>query len=463
MAEGYTLGDVLGIVSAAADDQGLKFTDMFGSAEAAKAGLILLGNSVSDVENGLVEAGGSTSQFNEMLAGIQAGAGGTESALEKLETKNRKAQVAFNLVKNAALDFGQVASGMLAPYVEQFAGVIEKATDKLKNMDEGQKKAVITFAAVVAAAGPVLSVAGKGISIVVYMNSTPFVLDIATADGSLNRYDSLMLRLNLSINEVYAIIVQGAYATTPQTPACTRNAETFDLKICDIYVPAGCTKITQDQITDTRLDSSVCGVPVFPVEHLDMTSFYRQISADLLKFREDEEAGFAAWVAEQEDTNMATMTDLVEAVRDTSDESRAEILALLQQLNTLVDSDTVGTLIAQINNAVKKSGDTMTGDLNMGGHAIIGAELTQIVQATLTAAGWSASAPYTQTVAVAGVTAGKSPYITPVYSGVADADIVLREACAAVSYAKPGSGTITFVCLEDKPQTNIPVQVEVKR
>ena len=166
MAEGYTLGDVLGIVSVAADDQGLKFTDMFGSAEAAKAGLILLGNSVSDVENGLVEAGGSTSQFNEMLAGIQAGAGGTESALEKLETKNRKAQVAFNLVKNAALDFGQVASGILAPYVEQFAGVIEKATDKLKNMDEGQKKAVITFAAVVAAAGPVLSVAGKGISIV---------------------------------------------------------------------------------------------------------------------------------------------------------------------------------------------------------------------------------------------------------------------------------------------------------
>lgn len=188
---------------------------------------------------------------------------------------------------------------------------------------------------------------------VVYMNSTPFVLDIATADGSLNRYDSLMLRLNLSINEVYAIIVQGAYATTPQPPACTRNAETFDLKICDIYVPAGCTKITQDQITDTRLDSSVCGVPVFPVEHLDMTSFYRQISADLSKFREDEEAEFAAWVAEQEDTNMTTMTDLVEAVRDTSDESRAEILALLQQLNTLVDSDTVGTLIAQINNAVK--------------------------------------------------------------------------------------------------------------
>ena len=298
---------------------------------------------------------------------------------------------------------------------------------------------------------------------VVYVNSTPFVLDISTADGSLNRYDSLMLRLNLSINEVYAVIVQGAYATTPTPPACTRNAETFDLKICDIYVPAGCMKITQDQITDTRLDSSVCGVPVFPVEHLDMTSFYKQISADLLKFRKDEETGFAAWVTEQKTANMATMDSLVEAVRSTSNESCDEILDLLQQLNTLVDSDTVGTLIAKINNAVKKSGDTMTGDLNMGGHAIIGAELTQIVQATLTASGWSSAAPYTQTLDVAGVTAGKPTYITPVYSGVADKDIAMREGCAAVSYAKSGAGTVTFVCLEDKPETDIKIQVEVKR
>ena len=166
MAEGYSLGDVLGIVSGAAEKQNLKFTDMFGSAEAAKAGLILLGNSVSDVESGLVEAGGSTGQFNEMLSNIQAGAGGTASALEKLDTDNRKVQVAFNQVKNAALDFGQVASGMLAPYIEKFAGLIQKATDKLKNMDEGQKKTIVTIAGIVAAAGPVLSIAGKGIGLI---------------------------------------------------------------------------------------------------------------------------------------------------------------------------------------------------------------------------------------------------------------------------------------------------------
>lgn len=166
MAEGYSLGDVLGIVSAAADEQGLKFTDMFGSAEAAKAGLILLGNEVSAVENGLVEAGGSTGAFNQMLSEIEAGSGGTASALEKLDTTNRKVSVAINQVKNAALDFGQVAGGMLAPYIEGLAGVIERATEKLKNMDEGQKKTIVTIAGIVAAAGPLLTIVGKGISLV---------------------------------------------------------------------------------------------------------------------------------------------------------------------------------------------------------------------------------------------------------------------------------------------------------
>lgn len=166
MAEGYTLGDVLGIINTAAMADNKTLMDMFGSAEAAKAGLILLGNDVSAVENGLVEAGGAAGDFNNMLAGIREGSGSTASALEKLDTNNRKIAVALNQTKNAALDFGQVAGGMLAPYIEKFAGLVEKATDKLKNMDEGQKKTIVTIAAVGAAAGPLLTIVGKGISLV---------------------------------------------------------------------------------------------------------------------------------------------------------------------------------------------------------------------------------------------------------------------------------------------------------
>ena len=283
---------------------------------------------------------------------------------------------------------------------------------------------------------------------VAYWNTTPFVLDIATADGSLNRYDSLMLRLDLSVNETYAVIVQGAYATTPTPPACTRNAETFDLKLCDIYVPAGCTKITQDQITDTRLNSSVCGVPVFPVEHLDTTSFYRQIATDLANFQKRNEADFTAWVEDQKDTNLATLAALVEIVRNTSDNSRDEILALLAQLNNLVDADTVGELILAINNtqkAVDQVADTRA----------------RLFSCTFRAAGWAAApgGGYAQTVACPGVTANTQtarPFILPDLEDP-DADEANEEALGMIAGGETQDGSIMLHCREDAPPVDLKI------
>lgn len=283
---------------------------------------------------------------------------------------------------------------------------------------------------------------------VAYWNTTPFVLDIATADGSLNRYDSLMLRLDLSVNETYAVIVQGAYATTPTPPACTRNAETFDLKLCDIYVPAGCTKITQDQITDTRLNSSVCGVPVFPVEHLDTTSFYRQIATDLANFQKRNEADFTAWVEDQKDTNLATLAALVEIVRNTSDNSRDEILALLAQLNSLVDADTVGELILAINNtqkAVDQVADTRA----------------RLFSCTFRAAGWAAApgGGYAQTVACPGVTANTQtarPFILPDLEDP-DADEANEEALGMIAGGETQDGSIMLHCREDAPPVDLKI------
>lgn len=283
---------------------------------------------------------------------------------------------------------------------------------------------------------------------VAYWNTTPFVLDIATADGSLNRYDSLMLRLDLSVNETYAVIVQGAYATTPTPPACTRNAETFDLKLCDIYVPAGCTKITQDQITDTRLNSSVCGVPVFPVEHLDTTSFYRQIATDLANFQKRNEADFTAWVEDQKDTNLAAMAALVEIVRNTSDNSRDEILALLAQLNNLVDADTVGELILAINNtqkAVDQVADTRA----------------RLFSCTFRAAGWAAApgGGYAQTVACPGVTTNTQtarPFILPDLDNP-DADEANEEALGMIAGGETQDGSIMLHCREDAPPVDLKI------
>lgn len=305
---------------------------------------------------------------------------------------------------------------------------------------------------------------------ILYKNERPIKITLATADGSLNRCDGVHIRLNLSLNEAYAIGITGAYATNPTETEVVRNAETYDLKICDVDIPAGCTKITQGQIKDRRLDSSVCGVPVFPVEHLDMTSFYRQIATDLANFQQKNEADFTAWVEDQKDTNLADMAALVEVVRNTSDDSKAEILNLLAQLNNLVDADTVGKLIAQINSKLSTSGDTMTGPLNVPDpteqtHAANkGYVDTKVVPITLLASGWAGTAaPYTQTVEVTGLTDDHRAEAHPAYTGILETDLAIKEACAALSYAKMEGNSITFTCLEERPGTDIPVEVEVYR
>lgn len=83
------------------------------------------------------------------------------------------------------------------------------------------------------------------------------------------------------------------------------------------------------------------------------------------------------------------------------------------------------------------------------------------VSATLSTAWVGDSAPYTQVVAVPGVTAEDLPHVTVVY----DEDPALaREQQAGwemVSDGQAENGFITFRCLEEKPAVSIPMVIEV--
>lgn len=129
-----------------------------------------------------------------------------------------------------------------------------------------------------------------------------------------------------------------------------------------------------------------------------------------------------------------------------------------------------------------RSGGTMTGDIAMGGNNVTGlgapsdnadaanksyvdTSLTSVktvsVSATLTAAGWTGSAPYVQSVTIAGLTDAKKAIAYPVYGSGTAANLALKEACGMVSFASRSGSTLTFTCLEDKPTVDIPVTVEV--
>ena len=81
--------------------------------------------------------------------------------------------------------------------------------------------------------------------------------------------------------------------------------------------------------------------------------------------------------------------------------------------------------------------------------------------ATLPASGWSSTAPYTQIVSVAGMTADMDPhlYLVPATSGAPTE--TEEEAFACITGGTTAAGTVTFHCREDKPAANITVRLEV--
>lgn len=122
--------------------------------------------------------------------------------------------------------------------------------------------------------------------------------------------------------------------------------------------------------------------------------------------------------------------------------------------------------------ALYKSGGAMTGPLTVltpteDGHAASKGYVDTYVgskhvsgQVTLPASGWSASAPYTQSVALEGILAADCPHYGVVYSGNWEAE---KEAFSLVDKLETGENTLTFTCYEEKPECDLILQLEVNR
>ena len=117
-----------------------------------------------------------------------------------------------------------------------------------------------------------------------YGNDADLALSIGTADGVLNRKDNIVLRWDLSARTITAQVVKGTPASSPAAPALIRTAEQYDIKLAEIYVAAGVTAITQPMITDTRLDSTVCGVVTQLVKTIDTTELFSQLQAFIAEY-----------------------------------------------------------------------------------------------------------------------------------------------------------------------------------
>ena len=121
------------------------------------------------------------------------------------------------------------------------------------------------------------------------LEDTVQTLPIAAADASLNRIDSVVLRLDLSLDkrDISLAVVSGVAAVSPVAPALTRNNTTWELGIANVLVSAGAGVITQRDVEDTRLDDTRCGAVAQTMGELDTSGFFAQLTAMIARLREE--------------------------------------------------------------------------------------------------------------------------------------------------------------------------------
>lgn len=117
-----------------------------------------------------------------------------------------------------------------------------------------------------------------------YENTSNLTLDVSVADGVLNRIDNVVVRWGKLERSIWITIIKGTPATNAVAPSIERSSEYYDLKLAEISVKAGTTNITQADITDTRLNSEVCGFVVGVVQQFDTTEFGNQLDGYISKY-----------------------------------------------------------------------------------------------------------------------------------------------------------------------------------
>ena len=133
------------------------------------------------------------------------------------------------------------------------------------------------------------------------------------APKAYRRIDRIVLRANYAERLCEIIVKTGVPAATPEAPELLRPAagDYYELSLATVSVNSEQTVITQSSITDTRYDSSVCGVVTQVIDHLDTSVFFAQLDSFYQEFVNKSNASYEEFrnMAQTAYRNLTTLMD----------------------------------------------------------------------------------------------------------------------------------------------------------
>lgn len=181
-----------------------------------------------------------------------------------------------------------------------------------------------------------------------YNNTSDLTITIGTADGQLNRIDRIVVRWDLTNRIISAEVKSSAYSASPTAPALRRDADIYELALADVYVGAGVTTITQSNITDQRLNTSLCGVVAAVVDQIDTEAFNAQLQAWFAEYQSLSAAEYNALVSYMNSLKLQgnTQYDAFEQhMADFEAQAAAEFNSWFKGLQDVLDENAAANLM----------------------------------------------------------------------------------------------------------------------
>ena len=208
-------------------------------------------------------------------------------------------------------------------------------------------------------------VAGSGMNVTVragkawingyfYQNTGDLTVQLATADGQLNRIDRVVVRWDLTNRVMSVKVKSSSFSASPSAPAVQRDADIFELVLADVFVAAGVTAITQSRITDQRLNTSLCGVVAAVVDQIDTAAFNAQLQAWFAEYEslsEEQYNSLASYMASLKLQGNVQYDAFEQHMADFETQAEADFNTWFDGLQAVLDENAV-TNLTNITNAL---------------------------------------------------------------------------------------------------------------
>lgn len=184
-----------------------------------------------------------------------------------------------------------------------------------------------------------------------YSNTDNLTLTVDHSDSALKRIDRIVVKCDFINREIKAHIKKGVFATNPIAPTLERGVNAYEISVADIQVDNGVINISQSDITDTRLNSGLCGIVTQTVETIDTTTLFNQIEA----YRQEFESNLEVWRAQEEQEQETWFNN-------TSNQLLTDFNTWFDTIKGILDGDVAGNLANRILELENKVGSGLTAD-----------------------------------------------------------------------------------------------------